>query len=400
MKTVLKILLPLLIVVLAIGGAVAMKKLRPRTERRAPPPRTAMVDVLEVQIGEARALIRGTGVVEAARTVTLSPEVAGRVTWQADELVPGGRLKKGEIALRIDDRDYQLGLKSERARLRQAQLELQIEASRQGLAQKEFDLLGGGDPETSALALRKPQLETVQASLEGAEASVARAELSLERTRIVAPFNAMVMDEKVEVGQLAGPNSVLATLIGTDQFWVRVSVPVEQLSMLEVPGLGANVGSTATITQELGPRQKLVRQGVVLRLLGQLDPETRTAQVLVGIDDPLISPDGAPPILPGAYVSVLFEGKPIEAAFRVPREAFSDGDRLWLVDEANSLRRRQVTVGWRGSEDLFVVEGLSAGERVVVSPLSLPVDGLPVRLLGEPSPKELAETGEPDADPS
>jgi RND family efflux transporter MFP subunit len=400
MKKLVKIALPFFIVVLAVGGAVVMKKLRPKTERRAPQPRTAVVEVVEVAPAEAHAMLHGTGVVEAARTVTLSPEVSGRVVWQADELVPGGRLPAGSVVARIDERDYELALAAERSRLRQAKLELQLEESRQGVAEREYELLGGAEGDANELTLRKPHLETAQAALEGAQSAFSRAELNLERTRIKAPFNALVLDEKVEVGQIVGPNSPLATLIGTDSFWVRVSVAVEELAMLDVPGLGATAGSRVTVTQELGPGRTATREGRVLRLLGQLDAESRTAQVLVGIDDPLQTVDGAPPLLPGAYVSAVLEGRALEGASRVPRQAFSDGDLLWTVAADDTLRRKQVQVGWRGADDLFVVGGLEVGDRVVVSPLSLPVEGMPVRLAGAPPPAPVAEGKTPPTDPS
>jgi len=63
----------------------------------------------------------------------------------------------------------------------------------------------------------------------------------------------------------------------------------------------------------------------------------------------------------------------------VPRGAVVDGGVLWTVSLEETLERRDVTVGWRDGSTAFVIGGLEGGARVVTTPLSLPIEGAPVR---------------------
>lgn len=115
----------------------------------------------------------------------------------------------------------------------------------------------------------------------------------------------------------------------------------------------------------------------MLGLGGQIDPSTRTVPVLVEIEAPL---EGELPLLPGAFVEVELAGRPT-AAVALPGAALREGEAVWTVGEGERLLRRPVQVGWREGETVFVTAGLSEGERVVTSPLSLPVEGLAVQVL-------------------
>ncbi|TNE86676.1 MAG: efflux RND transporter periplasmic adaptor subunit [Deltaproteobacteria bacterium] len=370
-RVVLPVGIPLGALVLT-AGAIALS---PEANRQPPPPRVAQVEVAEVQPTAAVARVYGTGSVTAAKRVSLTTEVNGKVTYLADEMVPGGRFSKGDVLLRVDARDYKAALAAEQARLAQAELEVALEEKRGKIAEREWELFEDGRERTD-LALRGPHLETARANLEAARAAVERAELNLSRTALRAPFDGVIAQENADLGQLVGPGTMVATLVGTDAAWVTVSVPVEQLRALAIPGVSAEEGSAGLVRQVLPDGSAIERKARVLRLIGELDPTTRTAQVLVEIPEPM---SGDLPLLPGAYVEVELEGTPLPEAFVVPRVAVNDGDIVWVVGEGDVLERRQIGATWRDRESIVVATGLRAGDRVVTSPLSLPVEGMPVQ---------------------
>jgi hypothetical protein len=115
-----------------------------------------------------------------------------------------------------------------------------------------------------------------------------------------------------------------------------------------------------------------------LRLLGELDADSRTATLLVAIDHPLDVPEGQTPILPGAYVDVTLQGRTLERMATVPRQALQEGRWVWLASPDDKLIRREVTVGWTDADTAYVSAGLTEGERVITSPLALPVEGMPL----------------------
>jgi RND family efflux transporter MFP subunit len=399
-SNVLRFVVPLIILVAGVAAAAGLVKMRPQAKRGAPEATAPAVHVLRVQPAAQNARVSGTGVVSAAREVQIAPEVAGRVTYQSKKLVPGGRFKAGEVLLRLDDRDYQIAIRQQESLVGKAQLELDVELGRQGVAKKEWELLGDDRPDEAAkLALRKPYLASAQRGLDSANSGLERAQLQLERTRLAAPFNALVTNEGVEVGQYVGPGARVATLIGTDEFWVTVSLPMERLAGVELAKDG-KPGSKAIVRQDLGNAGVIEREGSVLRLAGQLDPQTRTAQVIVAVPNPLDGDDGQLPLLVGAFVEVEITGRVLSDVYAIPREALVDGDQVWIVDGAGTLQRRAVQLAWRWDNGgaVFVGEGLVPDDRVVTTPLALPIAGQKVRIVEEKT--TLAATGPQAATPA
>ena len=367
-----------LVLILGVGVTAGMVASRSAEEQTVPEEQSTLVEVIAVSLGEATARVESTGVVAAAQEVSMVPQVSGALTMVSDQLLPGGRFAKGALLARIDSRDYQLAADQERERLQQAEVSLALEQGRQETARREWVLLGN-EGEPPDLAARKPQLRSAELALETARSGLKRAELALSRTAIRAPFNAMVLNESADIGQVVGA-APIATLVGTDRFWVNVSVPVEQLSALDIPGVRGERGSKAAIIQQLGVEQ-LTRSGEVLRLAGQLDPQSRPATLIVAVDDPLNLQAGTNPglpMLPGAFVDVVIEGRAMPQTITVPRVALQDGDHVW-VSQDGRLARRDVTVGWRNGDSIVLTGGLEAGEQVITTSLSFPIEGMSVQ---------------------
>jgi RND family efflux transporter MFP subunit len=326
------------------------------------------------------------GTVLAAKRVVLQPEVSGRIVGQSSQLLPGGLFRKGDIILRIDPRDYETAVKQQEAAVEQARLEVQLEKGRQVIAQREWKLLEEDialDQASQELALRKPQRKNAQVSLEAAESTLEQARLQLERTRVYAPFNAVVQEELVDEGQLVNPQTRLATLIGTDQFWVQVSIPVDRLRWLAFSGTEGTDASDVTVIQEVSGDAQIERPARLVRLLGDLDPVGRMARVLVEIDDPLdLESDANPhtiPLMLGAYVRVEIKGKSVEEVFAVPRTSIREGDQVWIMDEEDRLVFRPVEVLHRSKDRVLIRNGLEGGERIVTNRIPSPLPGMKLR---------------------
>jgi len=331
------------------------------------------------QVTRAPVLV-ATGTVEPIQQVSLTAQVVGQVRSQSKKLVPGGRFKSGQALLRIDARDYDAAVVQARSRLRQAELEFELETGRQITAQKEWQLLGR-DPEApdAALATRKPHLAVAEEHVKAAEAALKVAKLNHARTVIKAPFNSVVVREQVDPGTVLQPGVPIATLVGTDQLRVRVSLPVEGLRSLGIPGWNAKGGSSATILQVLSSGETLSWEGRILGLSGELDPATRTATILVGVDRPFDVDAGELPLLPGTFVEIELRGAKEAEVMRVPREAIVAGDQLWSVGEDQLLVKESVSVGWTDSHFAYVVSGLETGTWIAFEPAALPMAGSKVR---------------------
>jgi multidrug efflux pump subunit AcrA (membrane-fusion protein) len=408
-RTLTTIGLFLFIVAGGIGVAVLLVKLKtpPKKAERANRPTPVKVLVAVESSQPIRVVANGT--VVAAQEIVVQPELMGRVVWKNPELVPGGKLKKGEPLLRIDPRDYTAAVEQQLAQLESRRLAFEQERSRRVIAQREWDLFGDAgapdadpDAEGRSLALREPHLRSAEASLRAAQTAVEQSRIALSRTQIIVPFNALVQSENVDIGQLVSPSAQLARLVGTDAFWVQVSVPVDNLPWIRIPGLTGDDGSPATVSQQIGA-SRIERKGKVVRLFGDLDPVGRMARVLVEIPEPLRADDRAEaakgavrdgasdprssslPLLLGAYVRVHIDAGNLEGVIEIPRTAMHEGDIVYVADADGKLRLRRPSVVWR-TEDMLLVRGaLKSGDQVIVSQVATALEGMDVRVVsGEP----------------
>jgi multidrug efflux pump subunit AcrA (membrane-fusion protein) len=173
-----------------------------------------------------------------------------------------------------------------------AEYNLKLELGHQEVAKREWMLLNGGKPAKSSdvdLALRKPHLDKAKADLEAAKAELKQANLNLARTRIRAPFNAIVRTHNVEMGSQVSIQDPLAELVCTDEYWIKVSIPVDRLKWISTPRNATESGSAVRIYYRNG----FERTGTVIKLFGDLETEGRMARILVSVEDPLSleSPD-------------------------------------------------------------------------------------------------------------
>ncbi len=327
-----------------------------------------------------------------AKRITLQSQVEGRIIDQNPELVPGGLIGKDDMIIQIDPADYKLLVSEYRAEMEEAMFELDLEKGKQVIAEREWELMEK-EINTSAagksLALREPHLRLVKAKVDKAKSRLAAAKLALRRTTILSPFNALVLEEFIDRGQLVSKQTSLATLVGTDQFWVRVSVPVSVLKRVSFPGGDGQQGSAAEVIFEPVNGTAVIRQGHVLRIMGDLDPEGRMARLLIVIDDPLNlrgsdqvrRQEGR--ILLGSYLKVRINAGFFDDIYSIPRQAMREGDVIWVQDNEDKLQIRPVQIVWRRKDEVLVKIDLKQGDRLILSRLQSPLPGIAVKNIKE-----------------
>ncbi len=278
---ILRFLTPVAVFALFMLVTFVLLRTRPIPDKKPTTSVPPAVEFLTVEIGSQPRFVDGMGSVIPSRTVVIQPEVTGRIIEQSDSLVMGGLFSEGQKMVEIDRRDYKLAVDQQKALVEQSKFELKVEEGRQTVAKREWALLESeleSTPEGKALALRKPHLNNAKAVLKAAKSGLAKSKLALDRTTITAPFNALVREESVELGGLVSPQTALASLVGTRQFWVQASVPVQHLGHIGVDA--PHKPPAVTLTQATGSTP-LTRQGRVLRILGDLDPQGRMARVII-----------------------------------------------------------------------------------------------------------------------
>lgn len=421
MKRIARLAVPVLIIVLGVVAARVLVATKPKPKRAPKSERVALVEVEQFTPHSAQTVVTANGQVIPSKRVVLTPQVGGKVIWTNEQLIPGGHVKKGATLVRIDPRDYHVAVQQREAELNRARLELEVERSRQSVAQREWEIFArtdngagtptpdtagkadaGGEEDLGSLALREPQLRTAQVQVKAARSATERAQLELNRTTLTAPFDAVVQMESVDVGQVVGPSSQIATLLDTSAFWVQVSIPIERLTQIAIPGVNATEGDAVKVVQDVGDTS-IVREGRVLRLLGDLDPVGGMARLLVEIRDPLGLGAEEPglPMLVGAFVRVEIQGRTLDGVYEIPRSALREGDRLFVMNEDDKLEIRDIKIAWGRAHSVLVRNGINERDRVIVSRVATPVEGTALRVLeAKTDVTKRAEADAPETPPS
>jgi multidrug efflux system membrane fusion protein len=395
---------PMVLLLAAVGVSVILVRQREPETHEVPEPLIPLVRVVEAGLGTHRYTVHAQGTVQPTVEISLSAEVAGRVTAVAPGFVVGGFFEADEVLVRLDTRDHELALERARAALAEAEVRLTREEAESALARTEWNRLQR-EREPSPLVVREPQLAEARATVASARAGVRQAELDLERCLLRAPFAGRVREKTVDVGQYVGRAQVVARVFSIESAEVRLPMPVSELEFLSIDpaghragisGEGAPTGPEVVLEAVLGRR--IARwKGHVVRTEGEMDPRTRMLNLVVRVEDPYgrrtaaaaagrEGADGAvagtdtSPLWVGLFVKATLSGRETERLWRVPRSAMRGEDRLLVVDAEDRLRIRSVRVVRMEGETALLGTGLVAGDRPCISPLATPVDGMRVRV--------------------
>lgn len=386
MKTILKTILPLIILVAGtLIGFWFFANPDEAQKRPQPEAQALLVETAQAEYGTYHAKVEAMGQIRPAVAASLRAQVAGEIIAVAPEFVPGGYFEKGEMLLQIDPADYRLAVQRAEAVLSQAEATYALEMGRQSIARDELAILErtiGRAPENPELALRGPQLAQAQAERESAEANLETAQLDLDRTILLAPFKALLTERLVNLGDKVSAGQELGTLVQTDAYWVEITIPVHSLKWLDIPRRSGETGSAATIILD-GNRGQ--RQGYLARLTGALESETRMARLLITVPDPLgleeIGEEAVPLIL-GDYVTAVLEGRTLVNVTRVPLSWVRDGNMIW-VNEAGRLVFRPVEILYTDRDFAYLSEGITAEDIIVTSDIAVPVENMKIRTVAE-----------------
>lgn len=342
-----------------------------------------LVDVVQVQKGNYQPVIVATGNVQPVEDVMISAQVGGQVIHRSPEFIPGGFIKKGELLLQIDPSDYRNILALRESELLQRQTDLDVEMGRQEVAQQDLALIGVDtlSTEHKALVLRQPQLNAVRATVKAANAAVNQAELDLSRTTIRAPFDAHILMQNVTVGSQVAPGDNLGRLVGTENYWVILTVPVSKLQWLIFPRSEKDKGSPVKIRNNSAWPEGVFREGYLSKQVGALDDQTRLARVLVKIPDPLAQEtenEGLSELIIGAFVEAQVQGRLLENVVRLNRDYLRSNKTVWVMQDGK-LSIRDVDVVLTDSEYVYIREGLNDQEQVVITNLSTVAEGISLR---------------------
>ena len=355
----------------------------------------ALVETVVVERGTYSPELVVLGTVQPAQEIVLSPRVRGQVVELSPKFAPGEVVAKDEVLLQIDPADFENAVSIRESELKQAEASLEIEAGRQSLAKQELALLGDSiEGLNKALVLREPQYASIQSQISAAKAALRRAKLDLERTQIIAPFDAQILRRTANVGSQVGPGDEIGQLVGVDEYWVTAAVPVRSLRWVQFSD-SDHAPSTVKLRNPDAWGPDVEREARVARMIGRLDQQSRLARVLITVSDPLGRQSSAPALILDTLIEAHIEGKPIEDVVQLSREYVHDRNTVWVMKD-NKLEVRQTRIVFQDAKHAYIGEGLEHGEEVVTTTLATVAEGIGLRRIpDQPAPSTADSIREP-----
>lgn len=299
------------------------------------PEPSASVRALTVAASVAQEHVTTIGEVVAPEALELRNELEGRVTEV--NMASGGRVRKGEVLLRMD-------VSEESARIQAARASVAIA----GLNLRRLETL------LKRNTVSQDRVDQARAEFDVASARVSELQATIDKKTLKAPFDAVLGLNHIEVGQYLNSNTALAWMVGIrDELWVDFSLPLAQGSV--------DVGDTVRVTRTSGDDRE--RAATVIAVDPAVSPQSRNRRYRARMAaDPVLPPNSV------INVSVRSEER---RQIQVPAPAVlrdEMGPYVFVLEpEKNGgyrARRQSVTLGAENAESVSVLKGLDPGQMI------------------------------------
>jgi RND family efflux transporter MFP subunit len=381
--------------VLAMAGIVAgawhgyrsaQKRSSPAMEAKGL--RTIPVRTAKVSTGSVTNAIKLTGALEAIRIVDVMPKISGRLETLALEdgtlVLEGTVVSNRQIIAVIDHREIAARLAQARAAVRTSQTAIETakivvkDRLREKNRMDKLFVEGSTTEQQRDLALTAyeqaaTELVQAEAKLVQAQTAVDVIDVDLTEAYLHAPMDGVVSVKYVDPGAMVNASTRVVQIMPMEELKFLLALPGPYLRFIET-------GRTVVqVSSDVAPDR--VFSGVIARIYPAVDAVTRTATVEVRLTNAKDA-SGAWVLRPGLYAEGRIVLEVRREAVILPADVLlRRGERfLAFVVKEGKAETRLLRVGVRDNNRFEIVDGLTAGEQVVVAGQHRLTDGQPVRL--------------------
>ena len=344
----------LLFVVAIVGGAIMFAFVLDSDNRVSYPAAaqpSLSVSVITPDETVYRHVVNLNGVVAARTTTDIIPQVSGRVTKVSPQFRPGARIAKGSLLFSIEPADYELAVQRTLAEIQAARSELAL-LEAQATVEKEIWKTQVTDREIPDLIARVPQIAAANARISSAEAARDAAELALSRTVIRSPFDARVLETRLDVGQVVSTAAMVGSIFSVDSLEIAAPISLQELVLI-----GDAVGQSASIAMESSGDSDL--SGEIVRQAAALNEQTRLGTLYIATSE-------SESLTLGEFVSVEILGTNTPRTYRLPSSTLTSRDQVWVVSNGVLESRRVEVLG--NEADVAIVSVFDIAEGIVAIP--------------------------------
>ena len=352
--SVLKVLIPLLILSSAGAGVFWIWMLAPREEAAKPveAPKVNVTALTVQALPEVRDGLDLPAVVEANRVMHVAAEVDGRIERVACE--EGSRIKAGEPIIFLNTDLLQ-------AEFNRAKAKVEYDAKQH---ERIENLMKDG------VATAK-ELDDVAVSLAVSKATLEAAQTRLERSKIAAPVGGIVNDVPVEKGEYVGPGVTVAEIVDIDTVKVVVQVPERDVQFFRT-------GTEAKLIADINGTQEPIT-GTITYISSLADEGSRSTRLEISVDNRQRR------LRSGQIIRAQLTRRVLKNVIMVPLEAvipLEVGKAVYVVEDGKAARRK-VELGAIKGRDVQILSGLKPGDRLIVAGHRFVGPGQAVEVVGE-----------------
>ena len=338
-----------------------------------------MVDSTTLEKTSINIIIDSQGTIIPRTESQLYPEIRGEVVYVSPKLDEGSSFNEGDILLRIDSRDYELDIKTAEASLDDAKTALSIAQAESNFEREQWELSNSGD--ASDLRLKIPQLKKAESTVEAAEANLEKLKRNLEKTTIRAPYDGLVRKKNVDRGTVIGPGYLIANIYAIDYVEVKLPIPDEDLSFLDIPLDGSQINKSnqplVMLKGSLGGKN-IEWEGRIVRMEAEFDPKSRMAILIARVSDPYKYKF---PLRVGQFVEAEITGRNYNNLYIIDRELIKNKNQVVTINKADStLKYEDINVLRYVDDTALINGGLPDEVSVCITNLDVMYNGMKIRI--------------------
>ena len=339
--------------------------------------RATSVETQTVSLQSIAEQVRSFGTIKAQNVIAITPQISNTITNFYVDL--GDTVKAGQLLAKINNTTFKDQLAQAEAQLMQSE----IAVSRDSAAYSRAKMLA--EKELSSIAdkeIAEANYQSSLAALESAKASLTQAKENFSFTEVRSPVNGVILSKIGEEGDVASSAQALFEIANLVGYETRVFLPVQDWRFVKI-GQPVNL--------RVSNESESSAVGIISRKSPQLDPTTGLGEVVVSLTNT------GPNIFPGVLTENVIDIDFKEQTIVVPRSALVEKVETTVEPESNTItlaktysvfvsvgdttaELRSLKLGIEQGDKIEIIEGLNAGESIIVTGQTSLKDGAKIRV--------------------
>ncbi|RKX20185.1 MAG: hypothetical protein DRP35_06465 [Candidatus Zixiibacteriota bacterium] len=363
-----KIIIPIIIVAIGAISMFVLFSMKEAPAKREVHVKPKIVTTEVVQLTNIETLVSGYGKVKSSQPIDLVSEVNGTLISGDSDFKPGLSFNRGDLLIKIDDRQIKLKINSQKSELMSALAQMLPEIKQEYpddytiweeffkniKFDKNLDRLPETNNEKVKLFLSRFKVYQIYFGIKDLE-------IELEKHYFYALFDGSILRCNKREGSNVRMGNIIGNVVNLEDYEVEVSVSIDDVNWIN------NEKIITLNNKEFANKWS----GKLERIGSAIDSRTQTLTIYISLDDNFKS------MIPeGLFVDAEIPGKIIESAYAIPRKAVYNESYVYLIDNGK-LEFRKVNIARYENSYAYIDNGLNDGDTVVVELLQGVASGMP-----------------------